>query len=97
MNLKKERTFDDFDTIAEKLTFGKVEPHKLVNYGCHCFNTGERPQSDMSKGPPVDEIDRACMNYKVTRRSLRAVNLPNSSTAWHAADSISMIIIAFQS
>ena len=40
-------------------------------YGCNCLLLGDRPITDPSLGPPVDELDSTCKQYKDCNKCVR--------------------------
>ena len=47
---------------------GKDFKKRLINYGCHCFQTDSRML--LGQGRPLDKLDRACMELKRCRRCI---------------------------
>jgi len=40
------------------------DERKYWTYGCNCLILGDRPMSDPGHGPPVDQLDTVCKQYK---------------------------------
>jgi len=47
------------------------DERKYWTYGCQCLILGDRPMSDPGHGPPVDELDNVCKQYKDCQKCAR--------------------------
>jgi len=68
------KRYSDMKEIAEHIFNGggsKFDEKQYWTYGCHCLFLGDRPLTDMGKGTPVDDLDRACRVYKDCQRCVR--------------------------
>jgi len=62
-SLEQEKRYFQLTDMMEHYN-PEFDERKYWNYGCNCLNTGDRPMSDPGFGPPVDELDRVCKEYK---------------------------------
>ena len=49
----------------------EFDERKYWAYGCQCLILGDRPMSDPGHGPPVDELDAVCKQYKDCQKCAR--------------------------
>merc|ERR1711953_906825 len=47
------------------------DERKYWTYGCQCLILGDRPMSDPGHGPPIDELDSVCKQYKDCQKCAR--------------------------
>merc|ERR1712193_197261 len=62
-SLEEEKRYSQLVDMMEHYN-PDFDERKYWAYGCNCLILGDRPMSDPGYGPPVDELDSVCKEYK---------------------------------
>ena len=62
-----------YSQLVDQMTYynNDFDERKYWTYGCQCLILGDRPMSDPGHGPPVDELDTVCKQYKDCQKCAR--------------------------
>jgi len=62
-----------YNQLTDQMQFYNpdFDERKYWTYGCQCLILGDRPMSDPGHGPPVDELDSVCKQYKDCQKCAR--------------------------
>lgn len=62
-----------YSQLVDQMTYynNDFDERKYWAYGCQCLILGDRPMSDPGHGPPVDELDTVCKQYKDCQKCAR--------------------------